>query len=333
MPVLASWPQMHRQQDAGSFCAHLLAYAQPRPLLAPIPVEVQGSTLQGVLDHWSCQHTVHGLYQPGGALPGERIGLPVFLDSAGLDMRTARRSVLSALPSHIYYDSLEELLLLNTLQCLMASVGKTVPPSFSWTTVVITVNNVAGLHVDKQNAPFCSLVFGLSHHCQGHMWIQSTILDLGWRNRPMATDWMRAYLLPTFSHPHCTEASTQGDRLVLIAYVIGQYEFPVQVALQTVTCQRPAPRSFPDYASCTALPLKEVSNSSCLAIRGELEMSARYYETNMAEVVIDLLSDEEVSVQDEATASGYEAGSGTVQSAVTEAPLLSSSSIQLDEMD
>ena len=70
------------------------------------------------------------------------------------------------------------------------------------------------------------------------------------------------------------------------------------------------------------------SSSSRANFRG-----ARYYETNMAEVVIDLLSDEEVSVQDEATASGYEAGSGTVQSAVTEAPLLSSSSIQLDEMD
>ena len=277
-----------------------------------------------------------------------------------------------SLPSHIYYDSLEELLLLNTLQCLMAAVGKTVPPSlsmastnelchmacrllpedelqifqdyacrlgcsmpgtdavcfppalgqphdgmhaaehaaacylqegsgslwsavrhvvsllpfrdvkrqhqphpqsqcsagayghrgfvglckqteqfgsvlrllnllicslhrgFSWTTVVITVNNVAGLHVDKQNAPFCSLVFGLSHHCQGHMWIQSTILDLGWRNRPMATDWMRAYLLPTFSHPHCTEASTQGDRLVLIAYVIGQYEYLSASNLRTL---------------------------------------------------------------------------------------------------
>ncbi|CAE7467537.1 RER1C, partial [Symbiodinium sp. KB8] len=366
MPVFANWPQMHRQQDAGSFCAHLLAYAQPRPLLAPIPVEVQGSTLQGVIDHW----------------PGERIGLPVFLDSAGLDMRTVRRSVLSALPrqlddicrelalpSHIYYDSLEELLLLNTLQCLMAAVGKHVPPSlsmastnelchmacrllpedelrifqdyacrlgcsmpgtdavcfppalgqphdgmraaehaaacylqegsgslwsavrhvvsllpfrdvkrqhqphpqsqfsagayghrgfvglckqteqfgsvlrllnllicslhsgFSWTTVVITVNNVAGLHVDKQNAPFCSLVFGLSHHSQGHMWIQST-RGMPWTGPGLVQPAngyrldvaARAYLLPTFSHPHCTEASTQGDRLVLIAYVIGQYE-------------------------------------------------------------------------------------------------------------
>ena len=213
-----------------------------------------------------------------------------------------------ALPSHIYYDSLEELLLLNALQCLMAAVGRTVPPSlsmastnelchmacrllpedellvfqdyarrlgyylqstdavrfppalgppddsmheaehaaacyllegsgslwsavvsllpfrdvkrqhqphpqsqfsagayghhgfaglckqteqfgsvlrllnllicslhsgFSWTTVLITVNNVAGLHVDRQNAPFCSLILGLSHHSQGHMWMQS----------------------------------------------------------------------------------------------------------------------------------------------------------------
>ena len=53
----------------------------------------------------------------------------------------------------------------------------------------------------------------------------------------------------------------------------------------------------------------------------------------MAEVVIDLLSDEEVLAQDEATAGGYVAGSGAVQSAATDAPLLSSSSIRLDEMD
>ena len=59
----------------------------------------------------------------------------------------------------------------------------------------------------------------------------------------------------------------------------------------------------------------------------------RYYETNMAEVVIDLLSDEEVLAQDEATAGGYVAGSGAVQSAAMDAPLLSSSSIRLDEMD
>ena len=139
MPIFADWPQLHRQQDAGSFCAHLLAYAQPRaylgewqarladpcvivdsgPLLAPISVEVQGSTLQGVIDRWSHQHTMHGLYQPGGALvlqlkryacsdgetskctnlvccrPGERIGLPVFLASTGLDMRADTYRIVS----------------------------------------------------------------------------------------------------------------------------------------------------------------------------------------------------------------------------------------------
>ena len=139
MPVLTGWPQLHRQQDAGSFCAHLLAYAQPPaypgewqarladpclivdsgPLLAPIPVEVQGPDLQAVIDHWSNQHTVHGLYEPGGALvlqlkryasssgetrkcitsvccrPGERIGLPVFLDSKGLDTRTETYRIVS----------------------------------------------------------------------------------------------------------------------------------------------------------------------------------------------------------------------------------------------
>ena len=53
----------------------------------------------------------------------------------------------------------------------------------------------------------------------------------------------------------------------------------------------------------------------------------------MAEVVIDLLSDEEFPIQDGATASGIVAGTGAVQSAVTDASLLSSSLVELEEMD
>ena len=34
----------------------------------------------------------------------------------------------------------------------------------------------------------------------------------------------RAFPLPTFSHPHLTEPAVEGNRFVLIAYVIGQYE-------------------------------------------------------------------------------------------------------------
>ena len=34
----------------------------------------------------------------------------------------------------------------------------------------------------------------------------------------------RAFLLPTYSHPHLTEPAEEGNRFVLIAYVIGQYE-------------------------------------------------------------------------------------------------------------
>ena len=39
------------------------------------------------------------------------------------------------LPHHCYYDSLEELLLYNTLQCLAASAGVRVPPSLSMASV------------------------------------------------------------------------------------------------------------------------------------------------------------------------------------------------------
>ena len=88
MPILSNWPQLHRQQDAGSFCAHLLAYASPPgfggewqarlsnpdmtvdsgPLLAPLSLEVQGPDLQSAVDAWATQHAVRGLYLPTGVL-------------------------------------------------------------------------------------------------------------------------------------------------------------------------------------------------------------------------------------------------------------------------
>ena len=49
-----------------------------------------------------------------------------------------------------------------------------------WTTVVITVNNVAGLHVDKQNAPFCSLVLGSLPRAYVGSELQRNALDRAW---------------------------------------------------------------------------------------------------------------------------------------------------------
>ena len=88
MPIIQPWPNLHHQQDAGSFCAHLLAIAEPQafcgewqarlacppmtvdsgPLRAPLPVEVQGPDLQAAVDHWTQQHAAHGLFASGGSL-------------------------------------------------------------------------------------------------------------------------------------------------------------------------------------------------------------------------------------------------------------------------
>ncbi|OLP87478.1 hypothetical protein AK812_SmicGene31294 [Symbiodinium microadriaticum] len=164
--------------------------------------------------------------------------------------------------------------LLNLLICSLHS-------GFSWTTVLITVNNVAGLHVDRQNA------------------------------------------------------STQGDRLVLIAYVIGQYE-SLRVSLHAGWVRCPGlyePVSEAGRLAIRGGPTGDIVPAALPAFALEANDTALDAKSTYKPVVIDLLSDEEFPIQDGATASGIVAGTGAVQSAVTDASLLSSSLVELEEMD
>ena len=119
--IFSSWQRLHTQHDAGEFLLHLLAIAKPGacqwrweakltnpyrvhdsgdpgcPLLLTLP----GESLQGLLDAWHNQYTVHALTQHTGCLflqicrysshtaknqqrlavrPGAVVALPVFTE-------------------------------------------------------------------------------------------------------------------------------------------------------------------------------------------------------------------------------------------------------------
>ena len=113
-------------------------------------------------------------------------------------------------------------LLLNTLV-------REVRPCHTWTTLVITKNSVLSAHIDAQNARCPSLVLGMSHFRNGELWSAS----------PDGSDFeeyagklvpgrlhqvsMNAILLPAATLLHSVRPSSAGDRVVLIAFSIGQH--------------------------------------------------------------------------------------------------------------
>ncbi|OLQ06432.1 hypothetical protein AK812_SmicGene10277 [Symbiodinium microadriaticum] len=89
------------------------------PLLAPLPIEVQGATLQAVIDSWSRQHSIHALTRHGGIVllqlkrylfragcavknrepvliePGQLVTLPVFRFNRGTEVEQQQFRVIS----------------------------------------------------------------------------------------------------------------------------------------------------------------------------------------------------------------------------------------------
>ncbi|CAE7327300.1 unnamed protein product [Symbiodinium sp. CCMP2592] len=124
------------------------------------------------------------------------------------------------------------ILLINTLLCSIC-------PTHIWSTVVITLDNVAELHVDRQNAPQRALVLGISHFEGGRLWLQN--LGAMFQSQsgagPMQTAATgnfydlsaRAYLIPTHCRLHATEPGFLGNRFVVIAYLVGQHASLSQV--------------------------------------------------------------------------------------------------------
>ncbi|CAE7742391.1 unnamed protein product [Symbiodinium sp. CCMP2592] len=130
------------------------------------------------------------------------------------------------------------ILLINTSLCSIC-------PSHTWSTVVITLGNVAELHVDRQNAPQRALVLGISHFEGGRLWLQN--LGAMFQSQsgagPMQTAATgtfydlsaRAYLVPTHCRLHATEPGFLGNRFVVIAYLVGQHASLSQVHMTALS--------------------------------------------------------------------------------------------------
>ncbi|CAE7336935.1 Ovostatin [Symbiodinium sp. KB8] len=102
-------------------------------------------------------------------------------------------------------------------------------PALRWTTLSVVCNSLNELHIDRQNAAIDSLVLGLSHFTGGHLWLQDstgTCFEEVQQNLLPGRVYeisRRCYLLPAFARWHRTYPWQDGDRIVLIAYAIGQY--------------------------------------------------------------------------------------------------------------
>ncbi|CAE7712927.1 unnamed protein product [Symbiodinium sp. CCMP2592] len=143
-PVLAGWRHLSRQHDAGIFMKHLLEYAaspvlqgcwQARldtphlvtdggALSIPVPLTVQGPSLQDTVHRWHTQHTVHALHGDQGLVilqlnrydnvaglslkddslvtvePGAVILIPAFVAAEGIEVEM-RRYVIAFVIFHV----------------------------------------------------------------------------------------------------------------------------------------------------------------------------------------------------------------------------------------
>ena len=104
-------------------------------------------------------------------------------------------------------------------------------PAHQWTRLVISLNSQVGLHVDAQNARLPSLLVGLSHYKGGQLWVQTDagadFEEFGEQLLPghAYTTSMNCLLFPAATTLHGVRPWTEGDRVVLAAYAIGQHRF------------------------------------------------------------------------------------------------------------
>ena len=104
-----------------------------------------------------------------------------------------------------------------------------IQPTLTWTTVTVNVDFAAPIHTDNSNAPFHSLLVGISHFENGQLWAHC----------PGGCDYEEhhghllsgrtfdvsgaAVLLRARDVPHKVQPWHSGNRFTLIAHTIGQY--------------------------------------------------------------------------------------------------------------
>ena len=131
---------------------------------------------------------------------------------------------------HRSYVGLHKQTLKTPMVCRMLNAFiRQLAPTLRWTTLNVVCNSLNEMHIDRQNAAIDSLVLGLSHFTGGHLWLQDsagTCFEEVQQDLLPGCDYeisRRCYLLPAFARWHRTYPWQDGDRIVLVAYAIGQY--------------------------------------------------------------------------------------------------------------
>ena len=103
-------------------------------------------------------------------------------------------------------------------------------PWHKWTTIAIMYNYETPLHRDNHNGPDPSLVFSLSLHEQGEIWIEDSLgthmveSDAGWLRGASFSLQLQAIRFLAHRRHHFTCAWSEMDRVVLSAYTVNRWE-------------------------------------------------------------------------------------------------------------
>ena len=113
---------------------------------------------------------------------------------------------------------------------LLSRMVKLVCPGLQWTSLAVLIDNKCGPHHDRWNWRGLSLLIGLSHHDAGGLWIEAP----GGRYYEMVgNDLVAGDIYPTSAtglaflsktQLHATCDWTGGNRVVMLAYCIGQFQ-------------------------------------------------------------------------------------------------------------
>ncbi|CAE7348895.1 unnamed protein product, partial [Symbiodinium microadriaticum] len=112
---------------------------------------------------------------------------------------------------------------------LLNGLVRKLRPEHVWTSLVVSLNSQVGPHVDGQNARMPTLLIGLSHYAGGQLWVQNAsgkdFEEYGEHLLPgdIFSTSMCCLLFPAATALHSVRPWTNGDRVVLAAFSIGQH--------------------------------------------------------------------------------------------------------------
>ena len=148
--------------------------------------------------------------------------------STGLPQTVVR---LGAYGHHSFCGLTQATAMHRSVCALLNGLVRKLRPDHRWTSLVVSLNSLVPPHVDVQNARLPSLLVGLSHYKGGQLWIQQDqgqdFEECGEKLLPGVayTTSMSCVLFPAATSMHGVRPWSEGDRVVLAAFTIGQHRF------------------------------------------------------------------------------------------------------------